>query len=120
MEKRNCLNCGTSIQGRADKKFCDDQCRNTYNYQLYADSSNLVRRITNRIKKNRTILESLIPEGEEMGKISKNRLLLQGYDFKYETHRYETKKGATYHFCYDYGYLSLDGEWVLVVRSKEK
>ncbi|MFD2515399.1 hypothetical protein ACFSRY_16115 [Pontibacter locisalis] len=27
-----------------------------------------------------------------------------------------TSKGNTYHFCYDYGYLLLEGEKVLVVN----
>ncbi|MGM0945288.1 MAG: hypothetical protein ACQEW9_08905 [Bacteroidota bacterium] len=119
MEKKLCLNCGEPIQGRIDKKFCDDQCRNNYNYQQYAASNNLIRRINHSLKKNRNILEAMIPEGEEMGKTTKERLLREGFQFKYQTHTYETKKGSIYHFCYDYGYLPLDGDWFLVVKGKD-
>ena len=59
MENKTCLNCGEPIRGRVDKKFCDDQCRNNYNYHQYADANNLMRRINHTLKKNRNILESL-------------------------------------------------------------
>ncbi|NVK49544.1 MAG: hypothetical protein HWE09_07225 [Cyclobacteriaceae bacterium] len=119
MEKKTCLNCGAPLQGRSDKKFCDDQCRNNYNYKQYADNSNFIRRINHKIKKNRNILESFIASGEDMAKTTKERLLREGFDFQYLTHTIETKKGSVYHFCYDYGYLPLDGDWYLIVRRKE-
>ena len=38
MEK-NCLECGTRIIGRADKKFCNDSCRNSYNNKFNKENS---------------------------------------------------------------------------------
>ncbi|WP_170122572.1 hypothetical protein [Mucilaginibacter oryzae] len=35
-QERVCLDCGTPLQGRADKKFCNDLGRNNYNNQLTA------------------------------------------------------------------------------------
>lgn len=119
LEKKHCLNCGNVIQGRIDKKFCDDQCRNAYNNQQNALSTNYIRRVNHSLKKNRNILEETIPSGEEMAKITRERLLRDGFQLKYFTHLYETKKGNIYHYCYDYGYLALEGDWFLVVRGKE-
>ena len=51
-----------------------------------------MRRINHRLKKNRNILESLIPSGEDMTKTPKDRLMREGFDFVYFTHTYETKK----------------------------
>ncbi|WP_026954628.1 DUF2116 family Zn-ribbon domain-containing protein [Algoriphagus vanfongensis] len=119
MQGKTCLNCGAPIQGRIDKKFCDDQCRNTYNYQLYADGSNLIRRINHALKKNRNILASLVKEGDEMAKVPKEKLTQEGYQFKYSTHTYETKKGSIYTYCYDYGFLPLESGWMLIVKVKE-
>jgi predicted nucleic acid-binding Zn ribbon protein len=119
MENKTCLNCGEPIRGRVDKKFCDDQCRNNYNYHQYADANNLMRRINHTLKKNRNILESLIPQGEDLGKAPKEKLVREGFQFKYSTHSYETKKGSVYTYCYDYGYLPLEGDWFLIVRVKE-
>ncbi|MDR7131413.1 hypothetical protein J2X69_003777 [Algoriphagus sp. 4150] len=118
-EKKYCLNCGAVIQGRIDKKFCDDQCRNTHNNQQNAFSTNYIRRVNHSLKKNRNILESIIPVGEELAKIPRDRLIRDGFQFKYFTHLYETKKGGIYHYCYDYGYLALEGDWYLVVKGKE-
>jgi len=42
-QQRNCPECGEKIIGRADKKFCSDQCRNSYNNRLNSDASNTVR-----------------------------------------------------------------------------
>jgi len=42
--------------------------------------------------------------------------VLQSFNFNYFTHQYKTAKGNTYHFCYDYGYLLLPEEKVLIVN----
>jgi hypothetical protein len=118
VQSKLCLTCNKPVKGRTDKKFCDDYCRNNYNNHLKADCNNLVRNINNALGKNRRILESMIPDNEEMGKVSKEKLLQEGFQFKYFTHIYKNKKGSAYFFCYDHGYLSLDNDWYLIVRRK--
>ena len=59
-ETKTCLQCGKTLRGRADKKFCDDYCRNNYNNQLKANTNNYVRNINNALGKNRRILEKYI------------------------------------------------------------
>lgn len=119
LERKICLNCSKSIQGRSDKKFCDDYCRNNYNNQLKAYSNNMIRNINNALKKNRNILEASLPQAEDTVKITRQNMLMKGFQFKYLTHTYTNKKGNTYFFCYDYGYLELEGDWLLLVRVKE-
>ena len=114
-----CLACNKPVKGRTDKKFCDDYCRNNFNNQLKADSNNLVRNINNALGKNRRILESMINEGEEMAKTGKEKLLEKGFQFKYCTHTYTNKKGNTYFFCYDHGYLPLENDGNLIVKRQE-
>ncbi|MBN7813473.1 DUF2116 family Zn-ribbon domain-containing protein [Algoriphagus sp. H41] len=119
MDKRVCLNCGKPIQGRLDKKFCDDSCRNTFNNRQNASSVNLARNINNTLKRNRNILEAIIPENAELAKTTRERLVQAGFNFRYFTHIYQNKKGNCYRYCYDFGYLELEGEWFLVVREKD-
>lgn len=114
-----CLNCQKPLRGRTDKKFCDDYCRNTYNNQLKSSITNLVRNINNALGKNRRILESLFNTEDEIVKITKEKLLQKGFQFKYLTHTYTNKKGNVYFFCYDIGYLPLEHDWYLLVKSKE-
>ncbi|HRD57918.1 MAG TPA: hypothetical protein PK504_07695 [Ferruginibacter sp.] len=116
---KTCLSCGKPVKGRTDKKFCDDYCRNNFNNQLKSSSSNLVRNINNALSKNRRILEDVIG-AEEMQKTTKEKLLQKGFQFKYQTHLYNNKKGNTYFFCYDMGYLPLENDWYLVVKRKEE
>ncbi len=115
---KTCQSCDKPIQGRADKKFCDDYCRNNYNNQLNSDSNNYVRNVINILRKNRRILEELIPEKEELVKTSQDKLIQKGFQTQYHTHTYTNKKGDTYNFCFEYGYLMLEGNSVLVVRRK--
>jgi predicted nucleic acid-binding Zn ribbon protein len=116
---KNCLACNKPVKGRADKKFCDDYCRNAYNNQLKTSSDKLVININNALKKNRRILDALLPAQEEMAKTTKEKLLAKGFQFKYITHTYINKKGNTYFFCYDFGYLPLENDWYLLVKRKD-
>lgn len=119
IQPKNCLACGKPVKGRSDKKFCDDYCRNVYNNQANGVNSGVVRNINNDLKKNRQILASLIPGGQETIKISRSKLTHLGFKFKWMTHQYTNSKGQVYFYCYDYGYLPIENDFYLVVRGKE-
>ena len=118
--KKQCLACNKVLQGRTDKKFCNDYCRNIYNNQLKTVTSSIVRNINNTLIKNRRILEGLLDKETEMIKTTKERLIQKGFQFKYITHSYINKKGNTYFFCYEYGYLPLENDWYLIVKRKDE
>jgi predicted nucleic acid-binding Zn ribbon protein len=114
---KKCLECGTEIKGRADKKFCSDYCRNAYNNNINKDSKNLVRNINNRLRKNYRILDSFeLKDGKT--RTTKTRLMDKGFDFEYITNLYTTKKGSTYFFVYDLGYLPLDNDYYMIVKRE--
>lgn len=116
--QRKCLDCGESLTGRADKKFCSDICRNNYNNRNNSDVNNHMRNINNILRKNRRLLADLAPEGKAT--ISKQRLQDAGYNFNYHTHTYMTQKGGIYHFCYEYGYISISDDFVTIVCREKK
>jgi hypothetical protein len=118
-QAKKCLQCCKPLRGRSDKKFCNDYCRNNYNNQLKTHTNNHVRNINSALGKNRRVLEELLPAAEEIGKATKEKLLNHGFSFKYITHTFTTKKGATYFYCYEYGYLPLDNDWFLIVKRRE-
>src|SRR5215210_5414993 len=107
VDSKVCLECSKPLKGRVDKKFCDDFCRNSYNNKLNSDSNSYVRNLNNILRRNRRILEEMIPATDEMAKTTRQRLLGKGFNLKYMTHTYTNKKGNTYCFCYEYGYLPL-------------
>lgn len=114
MEQRKCLECDYEITGRVDKKFCSDQCRNTYNNRSKQEANRFVRNISYILRKNRRILEKLTPNGK--AKVHRNKLTDRGFNFEYHTNLYTTKKGQTYYFCYEYGYLPLEDDYYAVVK----
>jgi hypothetical protein len=115
--KKLCLSCGEPIKGRADKKFCDDACRNNYNNQLNSDSTNYIRNINNVLRKNRRILEELIPSDKSTAKVSRKKLEEIGFSFTNFTSIYKNKQNQTYYFNYEYGYLGLENDWFMVVKK---
>lgn len=119
-DSRSCLECGKILKGRTDKKFCDDYCRNAYNNRQNSDSNNFVRNINNALRKNRRILESQIRAPQEMVKCPRQKLAELGFDFRYHTHQYQNKNGQVYQFVYEYGYLILEGDWLLIVKRKSE
>lgn len=115
-EKRLCPVCNEAILGRIDKKFCSDQCRNSYNNSRYSSANVCVQKINRTLKKNYSILIALNPSGKT--KVSRSKLLHEGFDFNYFTSIYETQKGNTYKLCYNEGYLPLSDESVLLIHWK--
>src|SRR5690606_37031067 len=109
--------CGTPVKGRSDKKFCDDQCRTNYNNKLKIENHKTIRVINSILTKNRKILERLNPKGKV--KITLKKLLEEGYNLTFHTHIYKTQNGSKYFFCYEYGYLFIDANHVLLVKREE-
>lgn len=120
-EEKRCWQCSAKIEGRRDKKFCDAHCRSAYHHNLkVAKELSVKEKIEKSLNKNRKILKAILNERNKI--VSSESLKLKGFDFNYFTHCVKNKKGAEYRFCFEYGYLWLDGEGkrvgrVLVVRA---
>lgn len=112
----NCLECGEKIIGRSDKKFCNDACRNAYNNKQNKDSTNLMRNINNKLRKNYRILTEVNIEGKT--KVAKSKLDSLGFDFDYFTNIKVYKNGSEYKFIYDYGYKLLEEDFILIVKNQ--
>jgi len=115
--EKTCLECGESIVGRVDKKFCSDLCRIAYNNKLNSDGTNYVRNVNRILQKNRRILLELNPEGKN--RVNGDKLKTLGFDFRYFTSTYTTKEGAQYFYCYDQGYLPIEKNAYLLVIKKD-
>lgn len=115
-QSRTCPQCGKSIIGRSDKRYCSDQCRHLSNNTVKRQSQGekRIQQVNAALRKNRSILKQLSPQGKTT--IPRQYLELAGFDFRYLTQVYRTQKGNTYHLCYDYGYLLLPEEKVLIVN----
>ncbi len=111
--KGECLECGSPIAGRLDKKFCCDQCRYLFNNKKKRQHEVAIFNVNHILRKNRTILKSLNP----VGKTTVRRALLENsqFNFDFYTHTYRAKNGLVYRFNYEYGYCLAEDEKVVLV-----
>lgn len=113
---KTCLECSEKIVGREDKKFCSDSCRNSYNNKINKDSTNFMRNVNNKLRKNYRILVELNTEGKS--KATRDKMINKGFDFDFFTNILHTKTGNTYYFLYDQGYRSLDNDYFMLVKKE--
>lgn len=113
---KTCPECSAKIVGREDKKFCSDSCRNAYNNKINKDSTNFMRNINNKLRKNYRILAELNTEGKS--KATRDKMLNKGFDFEFFTNILQTKTGNTYYFLYDQGYRALDNDYFMLVKKE--
>ena len=103
-DKKKCLQCGKSITGRLDKKYCDAYCRNMYNNQTRRSDEKLIQHINSIIRKNRRILKKLCPVGKAT--VRKEVLDAMGYNYHYFSGVYRSSSpyNTAYFICYDYAF----------------
>jgi predicted nucleic acid-binding Zn ribbon protein len=112
---KTCLECTEKIVGREDKKFCSDGCRNAYNNKINKDSTNFMRNVNNKLRKNYRILSEL--NADSKSKTTKTKLMSKGFDFEFFTSVYVTKTANTYYFLYDQGYRILEDDYYMLVKK---
>jgi hypothetical protein len=110
-ETKTCLACGNTLKGRADKKYCNDYCRNHYNNQLNSDNSNCLRNVNNILRRNRRILEELLGKRAHPFTVLRTELEKKGFNFNFFTSTYTNKSNnKMYYYCYEYGYSLIEEE----------
>ncbi len=115
--RKPCAECGEECSGRADKKFCSDSCRNSYHNKLKDDGSNYIRTVNYSLRKNRRILMELLMNQETM-RCLRSKLLDLGFEPGLFTSIYTNRRGETYFYSYDFGYLALENDYFCLVRKK--
>jgi hypothetical protein len=99
---KKCEECGKTIRGRLDKRFCDANCRNSFNNKLKRGDEQYILNTNRRLRKNRRILKTLSPIGKST--VRQEVLDAMGYDFNIFSSMFRSKQGLIYYLCYDYGF----------------
>lgn len=101
--------CGRSFEGRADKQYCGDQCRNAAGRENKKrekwEEPEHIGQINRIIMRNYQILKTLFSKNGTP--VSNWRLLDEGFEFKFMTSIYETEDGLRLNMCYEYGWVSI-------------
>lgn len=70
IERRDgCLECGSPVYGRTDKKFCCKECKNKYHNQENREFNKLRSDVFSGIMRNHDILHSLLKQGQTSAKL---------------------------------------------------
>lgn len=105
-EEGNCLECGTAISGRRDKRFCSLSCKNKYNNRAQMAKRQLRAQTIAALTGNYAILEALLKEGKTGAGLEE--LTELGFDPAYVTgHRRGHFRHDEY-ACFDIWYYRTD------------
>ena len=111
----NCLECGTAISGRRDKRLCSLTCKNKYNNRTHMTRRQLRANTIAALTGNYAILEALLHEGKTGAGLEELSEL--GFDPAYVTsHRRGRFKHDEY-ACFDIWYYRTDTR-IFNVRRK--
>jgi len=114
--------CGNPFEGRSDKIFCSDQCRNRARRdQLKEERWNaptFYNKIGEILQNNHKILKALYNEKGDSIIVTNFLLRDSGFNFDFTTRVLSTSKGI-YRFCFDYGWLELENGKMLIVKNEK-
>ena len=103
MEKK-CLTCDEKLTGRADKKFCNEACKNEFHNQKNGQRSTVEKQQLALARKNRTILSRI--EASGLAEIGWKELELCGFNFEGLTGLKFLGKDIVLFYCFDYSLTS--------------
>ena len=103
---RRCRECGQSLKGRSDKKYCSGHCRSAYHNRVNTASKRLIRQINRVLSRNYKILSDLKSSGRK--RVSRNELLLLNFGFQYCTSVRLTQDPYPIYHIYDLEYTFID------------
>ena len=118
--QKNCLTCNNTLQGRTDKKFCDDYCRSAYNNKKYIAERGVIRQVNHLLLRNRRILETFLKGQHSSVTVMRKTLSAKGFQFDFFTHTYHAADGKTFFCCYDHAYSELFNEDLVITRLSNK
>lgn len=101
---KKCRNCNEEFEGRLNKVFCSLYCKSAYNYEKDKNKPPTHFKIVDKqLKLNRKLLAKYNKAGKAT--IRKEVLIKEGFNPKIITSWWKNKRGDTYLFCYEYGFL---------------
>lgn len=105
-EHQTCLECGSEVYGRTDKKFCCDSCRNRHNNRLRSLGRSITERTIRALNRNHSILEKLLEMN--LSSMDTDRLTENGFRPEYMTGLRKTRAGHMECRCFDIKYCRTD------------
>ena len=116
MKDKKCKICSNRIEGRSDKKFCSVRCKNYYHTNLRRVTLKASLKIDRILHRNRSILLEIMGKNLTRKKVDRLVLEQKKFRFNYLTHFHINKDGKTYHWIYDFAWMSFSDDSILIIR----
>lgn len=114
--KRRCRLCKGLFSGRSDKLFCTIACKNEYHVRLRRATAYTVRETDKILHRNRSILLEVMGKNKTQKKVDRLILEKKKFRFNYFTGTYVNSRGKTYHYLYDFAWMTFSDQEVLITR----
>jgi len=115
-----CKECGKVLVGRTDKIYCSKKCRNKAHYNLREIVSNDTQDIDKILHRNYAILLNEMKDVYGSKKINTLVLSKKNFNFNYMTNYRINSQGKTYHYVYNFAWMSFSDNEILIVKNKAK
>ena len=115
--RRKCPICKSPVIGRSDKRFCSISCKTDYNRRLRAATKTVTVDIDKILHRNRSILLEIMGKTVSKKKMPRIELEKRNFNFTYITHYIVNSQGKTFHYVYDFAWMSFSDDEVLIVRK---
>lgn len=110
----NCLQCGTAIYGRKDKKFCSEDCKNHYHNAISRETNRRRTRVIAALTANYEILNGLLRYGVQSYGLEELRQM--GFREEYITGYRKGEHHHNEHSCFDIKYY-VTGSKIFGIRK---
>lgn len=113
--RETCVTCKTPLQGRRDKRFCDDACR----VKHHRSQAGVLSQIDQILHNNRTLIKQFRQSHAQLAADPVACfvwLRRAGYDFNFHTHVAGQADGSLAVMCYEEGFV-VEGDGVRVVSG---
>jgi len=119
-KQNKCKICSKLIIGRKDKLFCSIRCKNYYHTNLRRVTNLEAIKIDRILHRNRSILLEIMGKNTIQKKINRIELEQKRFRFNYLTHYHINSKGKTYHWIYDFAWMSFSDDQIYILRKRSK
>lgn len=116
--ERRCPQCGATLHGRIDKKFCSDGCRSDYHNERRREQEKELRRVNQILAANWRLLTRQLQSGQT--EVPAAELAARNFNFDLYTASRRQFPGQRIYWCYNCSYRITRSGIVHICRSGYK
>jgi predicted nucleic acid-binding Zn ribbon protein len=114
--KVRCIQCGKENQGRSDKRFCSQDCKNAWHADRRQELQAIMGKVNAALRRNWVLLVRVL-DGGYRKQVRRVELEALGFRWNYMTELFVSEGGRTFYLVYDCAWAELSDGEVLILRK---